>query len=760
MLRKKMIRDMRAAKVQFISIFILAFLGVFVFSGMRAQWEGMRVHADSYYEDTHTADLFVMGAGFGDEDLEAVKGLKNVSNAQLRLEIDVIADLEREPTLRILISDRNDLSQPMVIEGEPYDPEGKGIWVDRAFAEGHHLNVGDSIGLSMEGVSLRLEIKGIILHPEFVYNVKDSTQLVTDPGLFGYACLPSTAVPIPGGIPYSHILVDVDDEADATDWKNLEKVLGDYSKVFHVMTRDTHPSIAVFESEIDQNREMGNLFPIVFFFVAALSMMTTMTRLVLAQRTLIGTMMGLGFSRRQIIVHYVSYGLWIGCVGGILGLLTGPTFISALLYAFQKVFYAMPVWSPYVSPVSVLSVVAVAIICAGAGYFACIRELRDLPAEVLRPKSPKVSKHTFIEKTRLWHRLSFVMKWNIRDILRSKVRSLMAIAGVAGCTLMLVWGIGLSDSMNESKSWYFEDLQRFSAKVYVESEALPEALFLRPGEAEAVDERMVSVREVDGQQMLAMRIFSTGELERFEDEKGRVITLPDEGLFVAYKTAELLDLEVGDEVSFRLLGEEKEYTIKVSAINRSPFDQGFTMSEAAFVKLGVSMNPTAYLLADRQNVREDADGIIEIKDKQMLEKSFERMLEGMNMIIVVLFLAAVLLGVVVLYNLGSLSYAERIRELATLRVLGYPLPHIRRLLRRQTIILTAIGSVIGVPLGIFFIRLITETVSDNIDFPSYVSPLSVALCLAGTFAVALVVDVFLSFKTKKIDMVSALKAVE
>ena len=184
------------------------------------------------------------------------------------------------------------------------------------------------------------------------------------------------------------------------------------------------------------------------------------------------------------------------------------------------------------------------------------------------------------------------------------------------------------------------------------------------------------------------------------------------------------------------------------------------MSEAAFVKLGVSMNPTAYLLADRQNVREDADGIIEIKDKQMLEKSFERMLEGMNMIIVVLFLAAVLLGVVVLYNLGSLSYAERIRELATLRVLGYPLPHIRRLLRRQTIILTAIGSVIGVPLGIFFIRLITETVSDNIDFPSYVSPLSVALCLAGTFAVALVVDVFLSFKTKKIDMVSALKAVE
>lgn len=760
MLLKKMFRDMRVAKVQFVSIFILAFLGVFVFSGMRAQWEGMRVCVDTYYQDRNLADLFVMGVSFGGEELAAVEALDNVSAAQLRLELDVIADLENEPTLRLLISDRNDVSQPMVMDGAAYDPNGKGIWLDRAFAEGNELRVGEYIELSYEGMTFEFKIEGLILHPEFVHNVKDSKQLVSDPSIFGYACLPSTALSIPGGIPYSHILVDVDDQADPIDRKHLETLLGEGSKVFHVMTRDTHPSIAVFESEIAQNREMGNLFPLIFFFVAALSMMTTMTRLVLAQRTLIGTLMGMGFTRRKIVAHYVSYGLWIGLAGGVFGLMTGPVLISALLYSFQKVFYALPVWSPYVSPVSILSVPVVVFICAGAGYFACVREMRDLPAAVLRPKAPKVSKHTVVEKSKIWHRLSFSMKWSIRDILRSKARSMMAIAGVSGCTLMLVWGIGLYDSTIASQTWYFEDLQRYSVKVYVDSSASPEAIFEQPVTLQAVDERTVSVRDGEKRQMLSMRIFGEGAMEHFEDKNGKPLTLPEEGMLVSLKTAELLNIGVGDKVSFRLLGEDKDYESYVSSINRSPFDQGIVMSEDAFEAIGIEMKTSAYLLSDRESVRVDAKGIIDIKDKEIIKDSFGQMLESMNMIIMVLFLAAVLLGVVVLYNLGSLSYAERIRELATLRVLGYPLPHIRRLLRIQTLILTTIGSLAGVPLGILFIRLITDSISENIDFPSYIAPLSVILCVAGTFVVALTVDSLLSGKTKGIDMVGALKAVE
>ncbi|MBN1776253.1 MAG: FtsX-like permease family protein [Clostridiales bacterium] len=760
MFRKKMFRDIIASKAQFISIFILAFLGVFIYSGMRAEWEGMRVQVDSYYSKTALADSFLYGADFNSDALAEVRALPGVQNAQLRLELDVIANLPDEPTLRLLISDENLVSRPLVTEGAAFDPKGDGLWLDERFAREHELSLGDELSLSYESLSFSLPIHGFIFHPEFVHNVRDNTQLIPDPSLFGYACVPASTLPVPGGLPFSQILVTVDEAADAVDLAaltgNLEAVPG----TFHVMPRKDHPSVSMFEAEINQNRSMATLFPILFFFVAALSMLTTMTRLVLSQRTLIGTFMGLGFSRRRILFHYVSYGLWIGLFGGILGLLGGPPFMAALLYSFQRVFYSLPVWRPEVSVISVLSVAAAVVVCVGASLLACVRELREMPAEALRPKPPRAGKHTSIEKTRVWHRLSFISKWNIRDILRQRVRSTMAIAGVLGCTMMLVWGIGIYDSMNRAMEWFFEDLQFYSKKVYVEENFSDPGIFGPESKVQAVDERAISVKAGDMRQILGARIFASGDLVRFEDVSGNELSLPDDGAIISKKTAENLDLAVGDTVSFRILGLDKEYRVLIRAIHRTPFEQGFVFSKNAFESLGLTMHPTVYLLSDEAVVEGTAAGVSEIQDKAFLEKSFDRMLEGINLIVWALFAAAVLLGLVVLYNLGSLSFAERTRELATLRVLGYPLSNIKKLLRRQTVILTAIGSIIGVPCGFFFVRLITETVSDNVDFPMYISPLSVALCVLGTFAVSLLVDAILTRRTAKIDMVSALKSVE
>lgn len=759
MFRKKMLRDIAASKAQFISIFILAFLGVFVFSGMRAEWEGMRVQVDSYYSKTQLADSFVYGSDFNGDILAEVRALPGVENAQLRLELDTIADLPEEPTLRLLVSDENIISRPLLIKGAEFDPKDDGIWLDEQFANKHGLSVGDSISLSYESMSFSLPVRGLILHPEFVHNVRDNAQLLTDASLFGYACVPASALPIPGGIPYNQILIDSSDSASTGVIDDLNASLQKITGVFHVMPRKDHPSVSMFEAEINQNRSMATLFPILFFFVAALSMQTTMTRLVLSQRTLIGTFMGLGFSRRKILLHYISYGLWIGLIGGILGLLSGPPFMAALLYSFQKVFYSLPVWKPEISVISVLSVAAAVIVCVGASYLACARELREMPAEALRPKPPRAGKHTSIEKTRLWHRLSFISKWNIRDILRQRIRSTMAIAGVLGCTMMLVWGIGLYDSMTQAQKWYFNDLQLYSRKAFVEENNSGLAPLSSAG-VQAVDERAVSVEAGDERLIFGARIFDEGVLVRFDDGRGNAIALPGDGVIVSQKAATTLDLSVGDTVSFRILGSQGDYSVTVRAIHRTPFEQGFVFSRTAFEKLGLTMRPSVYLLSGDADINENIAGISEIQDKSFMEKSFGQMLEGINVIIWALFAAAVLLGLVVLYNLGSLSFTERIRELATLRVLGYPLPNIKKLLRRQTVILTAIGSLLGIPCGFFFVGLITETVSENIDFPLYISPLSVALCVLGTFTVSLLVDAILSRRTAKIDMVSALKSIE
>lgn len=757
---KKMLRDISASKAQFISIFILAFLGVFVFSGMRAEWEGMRVQVDSYYSKTGLADSFIYGTDFDAETRTEVRALPGVENAQLRLELDTIADLPDEPTLRLLISDENLISRPLLIEGAEYDPKGDGLWLDEQSAAKHDLSVGDIITLSYQSMNFSLPIRGIILHPEFVHNVRDNTQLLTDASLFGYACVPASAVPIPGGIPCNQILVETSDSASADEINDLNASLQKISGVFHVMPRKDHPSVSMFEAEIAQNRSMATLFPILFFFVAALSMLTTMSRLVLSQRTLIGTFMGLGFSRGKILLHYVSYGLWIGLFGGILGLLGGPPFMAALLYSFQKVFYSLPVWKPEISVISILSVAAAVLVCVGASYISCAKELREMPAEALRPKPPRAGKHTSIEKTLLWHRLSFISKWNIRDILRQRIRSIMAIAGVLGCTMMLVWGIGLYDSMTQAQTWYFEDLQLYSRKAFVEEGASDSIPLPTSAGIQAVDERAVNVETGNERLIFGARIFDEGTLVRFDDGQGNSIDLPDEGVIVSQKAATTLDLSVGDTVSFRVLGIRGDFDVTIHAIHRTPFEQGFVFSKTAFEKLGLSMSPSVYLLSGDADVNENTAGISEIQEKASMEKSFGQMLEGINVIIWALFFAAVLLGLVVLYNLGSLSFTERIRELATLRVLGYPLPNIKKLLRRQTILLTATGALLGIPCGFFFVGLITETVSDNVDFPLYISPLSVALCVLGTFAVSLLVDAILSRRTAKIDMVSALKSIE
>jgi putative ABC transport system permease protein len=410
--------------------------------------------------------------------------------------------------------------------------------------------------------------------------------------------------------------------------------------------------------------------------------------------------------------------------------------------------------------ISVLSVAAAVVVCVGASLMACVRELREMPAEALRPKPPRSGKHTSIEKTRFWHRLSFISKWNIRDILRQRIRSTMAIAGVVGCTMMLIWGIGIYDSMKESQKLFFDDLQLFSQKVFVDDGFPDLSISGDTSEVQAVDERAISVKDGEERKIFGARIFGQGSRIRFEDAKGNEILLPDEGAIISRKTADALDLLVGDTVSFRILGSDRDISVEVRAIHRTPFEQGFVFSKSAFEKLGLTMTPSVYLLSEEADVDVTAAGVSEVQDEAFMEDSFGQMLEGFNIIIWVLFAAAVLLGLVVLYNLGSLSFAERTRELATLRVLGYPLPSIKKLLRRQTVILTTVGSLLGIPCGFFFVRLITETVSDNVDFPTYVSPLSVALCVLGTFAVSLLVDTILSRRTAKIDMVSALKSIE
>lgn len=761
MLLRKMLRDMKANAVQFVSIFIMAILGVFVYAGINAEWYGMKTEADRFYKESRLADLWIMGENFTKDDVKEAEGLPEVSGASLRLTFDTTADIGDRPLLRINIVDGDTLSIPQTIEGSGFDASMDGLWLDAGFAKAAGLRAGDRLSLDFMGGKLEKDILGLIMHPEYIYDVKDDSSLMPDPKAFGFAFLPPSVLPEGAEIPYNQLLVSLKDGADPKTAKaDLESLFsGRYAMI---LNRDSHPSVAMFNNEIEQNRAMGGVFPVVFFLIAALTMLTTMTRMTAGQRTQIGVLKAMGFSRRKILAHYISYGVWIGLAGGLIGLFSGPLVIPPVLFEMQKTLYYLPDWYAVISPSS-LAAVGISVLCCGASsWFACRRQLKEVPAAALRPLAPRTGRHTGIEKSRLWLSFGFSTQWNLRDVMRSRIRSVMAAVGVMGCTALLLFGLGLRDTVDSVSRWMYRDLNVYESRINLKEDIGKETLdtIEKAYGGQRVQESNIELRSGDAEENGLLTVLGKGEEIRFEDEKRRAIALPADGVGLSYKMAGLLKLSKGDTVEWRIYGEKQWQRSQVSVLFRTPMGQGIAMGEKAYQETGRTMRPTALLTSQSAAGADKYEGVKGVQDKSQLIGSFNDMLESMQMIIAILVIGAAVLGSVVLYNLGALSFTERIRELATLKVLGFFSGEIRRLLQMQNVWLTILGIAAGVPAGHILMDFMLSTMTDTTDMVSHVSAVSLLVSAAGTFLLSSAVNLLLSRKVKGIDMVASLKSVE
>ncbi len=738
----------------------MSLLGVFVFAGINAEWYGMQKEIDQYYKETSFPNYWVIGENISSSDVSKAEAISGVSSAQLRLTLDGTAEMDGSPVIRLNIVDENRLSTPYLIEGEKFDTTKDGIWLDESFAEAHGLKVGDNITVQAFGLEITKTILGLVMHPEYVYEIKDDSVFTPDPETFGFAFLPRSSIPNADALPNNELMVKLSASADAAAVKTeLEAQISGYSVI---LSRDTQISSAQFKNEISQNKAMGGVFPVVFFLIAALTMLTTMTRMTSGQRTQIGTLKALGFKRKKILRHYVSYGLWLGLLGGLIGLFTGPLVIPAVLFSMQKAIYSLPDWYAAISVSDVFAVVVAVACCGLSSYFACRRELSDVPAETLRPRAPKVAMHTRLEKSRLWRSLGFSVQWNLRDILRSRIRSAMAVVGVIGCIALLLLGLGLRDSVNSVTDWLYKDLFTYNTKINLETDITDTQLSTLTNKypGQLIQESSVELKSGETEKSGSLTVVGAGSGYNFEDKNRNKISLPDSGIAMSYKMAQLLHVKAGDTVKWRVYGENFWREAEITAIYRKPLSQGIAVSQAAYEKMELTMRPTALLCGQNASAAVDLPGVESVQDKNALMVSFNSILDSMQAIIAILILAAVVLGVVVLYNLGTLSFTERTRELATLKVLGFPKRKIRSLLQKQNIWLTILGIIIGVPAGYLFIGFMLSTISESSDYVPYISPLSLSISIISTFLLSFFVNLLMSRKIKTIDMVSSLKSVE
>ena len=789
MLNRKMFRDIRKNLSQFITIFLMVMIGIMAYSGIKAYMGGMQKTADKFYSENNLFDLNVMGL-LNHDDLKSIKKIDNVNDAELKLSVTAITDDEK--TLLLNFIESNNISRFYVIDGEGFDSDKSGIWLDDFYCEENNISVGDTILVKYDGMELHEKVLGRINVPDHLYDVRDSSELYPDRKEFGFAYMSvneitedyikslvmkelgikdedmfDMAMPdfdYKKYIPFSSIMVDVDNIDYRDDVKNgIEDKVKNAKAIINV---EDISSYMAYQGEIDEGKTYVGVFSGIFLFIAMLSVITTMTRVVKNQRVQIGTLKALGFSNNRILFHYIGYGFWISILASIFGLILGYFFIGNVFISTEMAFFEIPNGAPFMDSSSYLVSLIVVFIVGVITYITGRGILRENPAETLRKKIPSVKEHVLsITKKGFFRKLSFSSKWNVRDILRNKMRTVMGIAGVLGCCMLIVCAFGVLDSMNFFVKLQFEDLYNFDYKLNLKENLSDKELkILYDNYGSYTSESLgIEIRDNDGKRE-SNNIFVTdaGNYVRFVDDKNKIKVKPnDKGVYVTYKLALNKGYKLGDKIEWHIYGDDKYYTSEIVGFNKDPQNQNVTMTKEYLESLGIEYKPDSiYTNIDLSNVK-DIKNVETIQDIDSLKEGMNGMLSMMKTMLVMIISIAVLLGGIIIYNLGILSYTEKQYQFSTLKVLGFDDSKIKKIFIKQNNWIAVVSIILGLPAGYCLTDWLFKTaIEEHYDFGASITFRTYIFAAIGTFIVSYLVSKFLARKIRKIDMVSSLKGNE
>ena len=559
---------------------------------------------------------------------------------------------------------------------------------------------------------------------------------------------------------------------------------------WYVQTReDALTEYQGYGDNADRMRSIGKVFPVLFFLVAALISLTTMTRMVEEQRVQIGTMKALGYGKAAIAGKYIGYALIATLGGSIFGVLAGEKILPfIIIYAYMILYKHLPaILVPYHMSYA-LQASGIAVACTLIATIAsCYKELAAEPAELMRPAAPKQGKRILLERIGIiWKHLNFTWKSTVRNLIRYKKRFFMTIFGIGGCMALMVVGFGLKDCIYEIVSLQYEKVQFYDAATYMSDDIseenrqqLHDYLDQNADIKETIEARMqkTDVKSASGKKTLYLMVPSDNEkIEDFlsfhsRTNKDEVYSLKKDEVILTEKMASLLNVKVGDELTIE--DEDRgDKTVTVGAICENYMSHYLYLSPEKYEELyGVpaEYNTIIYSVKDGKDDQIEKigtkllsmDGVLNVSYTSSIEGRLDDMLRSLNLVIVVLIVSAGMLAFVVLYNLNNINITERQRELATLKVLGFYDGEVASYVYRENILLTIIGSVVGMVLGNLLHRYIILTVEvEEAMFGRQIHWQSYLYSFLFTVAFSLFVNWVMFYKLKKIDMVESLKSVE
>lgn len=814
MLKQKMFQDMKQNKWQFISVMIMAFLGVFIFTGIGGEWAGVDNYRKGYYESTNLADGWIWGEGFSSDDLSKVKNIDGVTDAEKRCYVEVTGQDKHNPTVYLYGLEKNSICKPFVVDGKDFNPDSENqVWIDKQFADAKGLKVGDTYTFMFENVPFSLEIAGLIYSSEYQY-YSNENDLWPDYNNIGFAYCSYKALPIKNYIinyikdsdksvkelvdefakeseeikknadfikrfskesiinmlekadanefaemtPFTQIIFTSSvDAADLSD--KIDEALKDNYAVY--TTRAETEGVMMLDSEMSQHKMMSAIFPVAFLLIAILAIVTSMNRLVNNQRTQIGTLKALGFSKTKIVLHYVNYGFWISLIGSVLGCIAGPVTLPYLFYNSMSSYYTLPEWKAGFDVSFVIVAAATVLACTLTTFLTVIGLLGDTPAATLRPKAPKNFKLTKIEKSALWSKTNFNFRWSWRSFIRGKARTIMGIVGTVSCMALLVCAFSMYDCMDDMEHWMYSEIQVQQTRMTLNSSIPTENAesIAKDIDGELIMTSPIEVKANGIKKTQTVTVTDGSGCFYITDANRNQITPDDNTVALSLKTANALGLKEGDEFEWHIYTSDKWVKSKVTVIARTPMNQGLTITRNTLENLDYEFTPyyadTLQNLPDYQN--EYVKNVLTADD---MHNFWNNYMETMNMMVAILILFALILAVVVLYNLGQFTFTEKERENATLKVIGFSTGRILKLNLIQNLIFSVIGVVFGVPCGLGLTYAMIHSAGDEFDMMIKISVPSFLICAGITIGVSLLVSLLFRKSIKKLDMVTSLKGVE
>ncbi len=780
---KKLLKETFVCMVKtskrFISILVIVLLGVGFFAGIRAVAPDMKNTLDEYYKETNMYDIYIT-SNYGVSDA-VIEKLEENYDIEAGYNFDAITTKEEDYATKIISYDEEEkINVPKVIKGRM--PENiTEVVIDNDFKE--EIKIGDEITVDSELINNKtVTVTGYVESSLYISTERDSTSLLSGTiDYYLYMPIENIISPIKTTAyikldtkesRFSNKYEDVVKEAKKEIRKDLkeEKLEG---QTWYVLDINSNTGFYQYSQDTERIDNVAKVFPMVFFIVAVLICLTTMTRMVEEERSQIGTLKSLGYKDSAIMFKYILYASLATIIGSMIGVLIGYRLLPDLCFEMYKNMYRIgDIKLSYYSSLTFQGMLIALLCTLGATIYTCRKTLKESPANLLRPVAPVAGKRVLLERIPwIWNRLSFSHKVTIRNVFRYKKRFLMTIIGIAGCTGLILAGFGLKDCIVKMVPNQYEDIFNYQASISLNEERTEDTIEqikenTKVKDTLKIQEEAITIDNKDTNQSVTLRIPAEDPkgFIKLQDRKTKTQYKLKDGIIITEKLADLLEVEEKDTLEFTGTNSYKE---KIAHITENYLFH--------------------YIYLPKESYKEDTYNTILIKTKEMTEKEektfanelkeikgvssitftsstrhiFDDMMDNFAYVSLILIISAGALAFVVLYNLSSVNISERRRELATIKVLGFYDKEVYQYINRENTILTIIGILLGLGIGNILTMYIIKTCEiDMLMFNPTIALASYIYAILITAVFAILVNIILYFSLKKIDMIESLKSVE